>query len=263
MTMIEHEYDPEEYRRKYSEANEEYNYEYDSKGRPATKGAHPAKAQQDLDKMEWTKRQEKERARKHAKLLPKFKKPGTPVTKYHEGIPEMVYNWLTDREVIFTKRLVSAHIGVDESNFRRWLHIYPDLRAAVAQGLAVQEAWLASQMADGMKYSQSMYAVLKNLHGWRETQETTHKLGIGEALALQRDGAKRVNWDRTRPDPLAEQKKQAKAFIDARVVSPSSQSSSESVTSLATDALNVSSSQVDEYPQLSQDQQQSDFPSTI
>lgn len=82
----------------------------------------------------------------------------------------------------------------------------------------MQEAWLATQMAGGMKYSASMYAVLKNLHEWKETQETTHKLGIGEALEQQRTGARRVDWDRSRPDPLAPPSAHDPRIIDAQVI---------------------------------------------
>lgn len=165
--------------------------------------------------MTWQEKEKAERIRKHAKLTPTFKQPskmGAPSKYDNETMPQQVFNMLTEREVIFTKKLVAAHLGVAESTFRLWQSQYQDLSAAVAQGLAVQEAWLASQMADGMKYSTSMYAVLKNLHEWKETQETTHKLGIGEALEQQRNGARRVDWDRSRPDPLAQR------VIDAQVV---------------------------------------------
>lgn len=188
----------------------------DSQGRRISRGAHPAKAQAELDGMHWTERDRIERERKHALLVTNFKRPSHRPSVYEpDTMPERVYAMLTSMEVIFTKKLVAAHLGVDESTFRRWQTIHPDLQAAVAQGLAVQEAWLASQMADGMKYSASMYAVLKNLHEWKETQETTHKLGIGEALEQQAAGAKRVDWDRTRPDPLAATRQRV---IDASVV---------------------------------------------
>lgn len=197
--------------------------ETDSQGRVITRGAHAAKAQRELDQMHWTQREQAERARKHAKLVPVFRKPskmGAP-SKYEDWMADKVFEWLTDREVIFTKKLVAAHLGIGESTLRLWQSQHADLLAAVAQGCAVQEAWLASQMADGMKYSASMYAVLKNLHEWKETVENTHKLGVDEALRLQAQGAKRVDWDRVRPDPLAAKRQQ---IIDAQTVEPRSPS---------------------------------------
>lgn len=146
------------------------------------------------------------RERQKAALAVTFIAPskrGAPVKYDNDTMPQRVFDWLTNREVIFTKKMIAGRLGVDVSTLRVWQSKYNDLSASIAQGLAEQEGWLASQMAGGMKYSASMYAVLKNLHDWKETVENTHKLGIGEALEQQRTGAKRVDWDRSRPDPLA------------------------------------------------------------
>lgn len=146
-------------------------------------------------------------------------KMGRPSEYDNETMPLRVFNWLTNRDVIFTKKMIAGRLGVSESTFRLWCSKHDDLSAAIAQGLAEQEGWLATQMASGMKYSASMYAVLKNLHEWKETQETTHKLSIGEALEQQRTGARRVDWDRSRPDPL-----RPAPVIDAQLVTPPSPS---------------------------------------
>ncbi len=183
------------------------------------RGAHVQKAQAERD--EYRSNQSRiERQRDielHRRLVPAFRPAGGTESKYDASwMPEKVYTLLCDLDLIFTKKLIAGHLGVAESTFRSWQSIYPELSASVAQGLAVQEAWLASQMARGMKYSASMYAVLKNLHEWKETVENTHKLGIGEALEAQKTGARRVDWDRSRPDPLAP------PVIDAQLVPPAS-----------------------------------------
>lgn len=174
------------------------------------RGAHVQKTQQIMDAETGrnlpedtrTHAQRMERARLlalHKRLVPEYKAEGAE-TKYQvEWMPKAVYDMLCDSELINTKKTISAHLGVHESTLRRWQNIYPELGAAVARGLAMQEAWLATQMAGGMKYSASMYAVLKNLHDWKETTENVHKLSIGDAMDQQRDGAKRVDWDRVRP----------------------------------------------------------------
>lgn len=177
----------------------------DSQGRRITRGAHAAKAQHELDTYNWKAEELARRNRQHAYLKHEFKPPskmGRP-SKYDDWMPQQVFDWLTSKDVIFTKKLVAAHLSVDVDTLNKWLAIHEDLRGAVAQGLAVQEAWLASQMADGMKYSASMYAVLKNLHQWKEHVEVDNKLSIGEAMQQQATGAKRIQWDRTMPDPLA------------------------------------------------------------
>lgn len=133
-------------------------------------------------------------------------KMGAP-TKYEDWMPAKVFDLLTNRDVIFTKKMIATRLGITTETLRQWVNIHEDLSAAIAQGLAEQEGWLASIMATGMKYSASTYAVLKNLHDWKEKTEDTHKLSIGEALEQQQQGAKRVDWDRTRPDPLAAAKR--------------------------------------------------------
>lgn len=190
------------------------------------RGAHVQKTQQIIDEGtgrglpedRQTHAQRMERARLlalHKRLVPEYKAEGAESKYQAEWMPKMVYDMLCDAELINTKKTIAAHLNVHESTFRRWQSIYPELGAAVARGIAMQEAWLATQMAGGMKYSASMYAVLKNLHEWKETVENTHKLSPAEALQLQASGAKRVDWDRTRPDPLASKRTQV---IDAQTV---------------------------------------------
>lgn len=189
--------------------------ETDSLGRPITRGNHAAKLQKEVDEelglekenIKRTYHQRQERARLlalHRRLVPEFRPAGGPTPKYDASwMPKRVYDLLSDPELLYTKKIVANHLGVAESTFREWRNIYPELSAAVAQGLANQEAWLGTRMAQGEKYSASIYAVLKNLHDWKEKTEDTFKLDIADALAAQEKGAKRVDWDRTRPDPLA------------------------------------------------------------
>jgi|GEM_PF-7047808 len=153
---------------------------------------------------------ERERSRQlMASLKPSYEQAVRPVGRpalYTEDMPRIVYDLFTRFDAVLTKKAIAAHLGVDESTMRRWKEEYPELKAAITQGMAIQETFLTSKMADGIKYSQSLFAVLGNLHGWSSKVENSHKLGIDEALRLQAAGAKRVDWDRSRPDPLAQQK---------------------------------------------------------
>lgn len=122
-------------------------------------------------------------------------KRGAP-TKYTEDMPDRVYHLLARTDIIFTKKLVAGHLGISRETFNQWQHTYSSLSDAVAQGLAVQEAYLANLMARGMKYSQSLYAVLKNLHDWKDKTEETHLVDFKEAMKRQAESAKRVVWDK-------------------------------------------------------------------
>lgn len=195
--------------------DEQEGQETDRLGRAVTRGSHAAKLQKEVDEalglekeqLRRTYAQRVERARLlalHKQLVPEYRPPNKAESGYDASwMPKKVYDLLSDPELLYTKKVVAGHLGVSESTFREWRAIHPELSAAVAQGLANQEAWLGTRMAQGEKYAASIYAVLKNLHDWKEKTEETHKLSIGEALEAQSTGAKRVDWDRVRPDPLA------------------------------------------------------------
>lgn len=137
-------------------------------------------------------------------IVPEFIPPskmGAP-TKYTEDMPQRVYDMLSNTTVMFTQKLVAAHLHINVSTLKEWKSVNPDLSSAIAQGLAVQEAWLATLMAGGMKYSASIYAVLKNLHDWSDKIESRTTLDLTEAIRKQASGAKRVQWDKAQPDTL-------------------------------------------------------------
>lgn len=157
--------------------------------------------------------EEREKARQaalRAVLAPKFTAPskmGRPTVYDNETMPNRVYDMLSRTDVIFTQKLVAAHLSVNVSTLKDWKGIYPDLAAAIAQGLAVQEAYLGTLMAGGMKYSASVYAVLKNLHDWSDKIDQRTTVDLTEAIRKQAMGAKRVAWDKALPDPIGEAKR--------------------------------------------------------
>lgn len=126
-------------------------------------------------------------------------KMGAP-TKYENWMPQAVFEMLSNPHVIFTKKLVCGHLGTNTTTFAVWREKYSDLAEAVAQGIALQESYLASKMADGLKYSQSLYAVLKNLHDWRDKVDETHRFDFRDAMKRAASSAKRVDWDRDSAD---------------------------------------------------------------
>lgn len=145
------------------------------------------------------------RARQEYALRHKFIPPsklGAPV-KYTDDMPMRIYDMLSHRDVIFTQKMIASRLYVGVATLKEWKHIYPDLAAAVAQGLAEQEGWLATLMAGGIKYSQSVYAVLKNLHDWSDKIEQRTTLDLTDAIRKQALGAKRVQWDKARPAQVA------------------------------------------------------------
>lgn len=143
---------------------------------------------------------ERERNRRlMVSLKPTYEQAVRPVGRpalYTEDMPRIVYELFTRFDAVLTKKAIAAHLGVDESTLRRWREEHPELKAAITQGMAVQETYLASKMADGLKYSQSLYAVLKNLHMWSDRTEETDVVDLREAMLRQSQSAKRVIWDK-------------------------------------------------------------------
>lgn len=184
---------------------EETQYERTGK---AARGDHTGKAHQ---AMESAPTQELAWSKKAGDILRcEFKPPskmGAP-TKYTDDMPQRVFDMLARNDgIIFTKKAVAAHLGINVSTLTEWRQAKPDLSAAIAQGCAVQESWMASQMAGGLKYSQSLFAVLVNLHSWTMKTEESHVVDFREAMYKASHAAKRVNWDRKAP-----------AVIDAQTV---------------------------------------------
>ena len=131
-------------------------------------------------------------------LTPRFHSHGSPEIKYTDDVPERIFQMLARQDgILFTKKLVAAHLGIHRDTLHQWEKTYPRVSDAIAQGLAVQEAYLANLMSGGMKYSASVYAVLKNLHDWRDKTDETHRVvDFREAMKRASQGAKRVDWDK-------------------------------------------------------------------
>ena len=123
---------------------------------------------------------------------------------YTPDVPGLAYSiYANAQKIIVTKKGLARRLGVGETTFYEWMKKQPLLAEAVRAGEALQEERLASRMASGIKYPQSIFAVLKNLHKWTDKVEETHKLDFREALQQQQAQAKRVQWDKAMPAPLA------------------------------------------------------------
>src|SRR5579864_6592510 len=97
----------------------------------------------------------------------RIRKMGRLVKYDNDSMPSRVFEMFSNQNIIFTKRLVAAHLGIAESTFYEWIHTYPDLSEAVAQGMAVQECLLINLMIH-TQYYQGIYTLLKVLHGWSD-----------------------------------------------------------------------------------------------
>lgn len=114
--------------------------------------------------------------------------------------PEFVYSvYYNATNTTVTKVGLCRRLGIDETTLYDWIKHKPLLGAAVRAGEALQEERLASRMAEGIKYPQSMFAVLKNLHHWTDRTEEKLTMDISEAMKQQSESARRVQWDRARP----------------------------------------------------------------
>lgn len=133
-----------------------------------------------------------------------------------EGIvstPETVYTWYAQAQrVVITKKGIARRLGISENSLHEWIKDKPLLGLAIRAGEAIQEERLASRMASGIKYPQSIFAVLKNLHHWTDKVEETHILDFAEALRRAQQAATRVQWDKAMPPTLA-----APPIIDAAI----------------------------------------------
>lgn len=133
-------------------------------------------------------------------------KMGRPPKYDGSWMPAQAYAWLCNRDVIFTQKMIATRFRVSVTTLIEWRNVYPDLAEAIAQGLAEQEGWLAAMMAGGIKYSQSVYAVLKNLHDWSDKIDQRTTVDLTEAIRRQSQAAERVQWDRALPSPLPQRK---------------------------------------------------------
>lgn len=106
-------------------------------------------------------------------------------------------------KVIVTKKGIARRLGISEATLYDWIKQQRHVARAVRAGEDLQEERLASRMASGIKYPQSIFAVLKNLHHWTDKVEETHKIDFQDALAQAQQQAKRVQWDRALPSGSA------------------------------------------------------------
>lgn len=119
--------------------------------------------------------------------------------KYEDWMPERAFAILTDPTIVAPKSFTAVCLGVSRSCLDRWYKddTKPAFRDAIAAGVAVQEAQLATMMRGGFKYSNNLFAILKNLHDWRErTEETQVKIDVAGIIKAIEGGAPSVDWDR-------------------------------------------------------------------
>lgn len=130
----------------------------------------------------------------------KFEPRGGRPTDYREDMPDKVFELLTDRSgAVWTRKAIAAYFDIDESTLYDWIKRHPRFAKAFARGLALQEAFFASRLADGMRFGNSLIFALKNLHKWTDRHEETLKVDIRDALKKAATSAKRVQWDKTKP----------------------------------------------------------------
>lgn len=142
-----------------------------------------------------------------------------------EGIvstPELCYTFYAQaRHVVITKKGVARRLGITEQTLHGWIKDKKLLELAIRAGESVQEERLASRMASGIKYPQSIFAVLKNLHHWADKIDETHHLPFLEALQKAQQQAKRVQWDKALPAQLPHGAPIPVQVIDAQPVDAS------------------------------------------
>ena len=121
-------------------------------------------------------------------------------TKYEDAwMPDKAYEILTDPTIVAPKAYVSACLGVSRNTLDQWIKddTKPALQDSIAWGIAVQEAQLATMMRGGFKYSNNLFAILKNLHDWKDrTEETQVKIDVASIIKEIETGAPHVDWDR-------------------------------------------------------------------
>lgn len=122
-------------------------------------------------------------------------------TKYNERLAPFAFAILTDFRVVATMGYVAALLGISRSTLYEWMKLYPDMKAAIDTGKAVQECWLATCLVNGCGDPQGIFILLCNLHGWRRNGRRSEdaRSSLREALETQATGARRVQWDRVMP----------------------------------------------------------------
>jgi hypothetical protein len=127
---------------------------------------------------------------------------GRNVIKYRENeddpeqdYPSIAFRLWTDMRVLHTFASVCALIGVVESTGYEWMKHHERFRLAVEMGKKLQEHFQASRMAQGVMYPTSLIFTMKNVHGWADRIENTHKVSIAAVIADVEAKAKPVDWD--------------------------------------------------------------------
>jgi hypothetical protein len=153
---------------------------------------------------------------------------GRPQTYDSSWMPQKAFEILSDASIVAPKAYVAACLGVDVKTLYRWADdtTKPEFCQAIAWGVAVQEAQLATMMRGGFKYSNNLFAILKNLHDWKDrTEETQVKIDVAGIVRAVESGAPRVDWDREQviDAEIVDAKASAEADTRALSVLPSEQ----------------------------------------
>jgi len=119
--------------------------------------------------------------------------------KYEDWMADKAFAILTDPTIVAPKSFTAVCLGVSRATLNRWCKddTKDAFGDAIACGVAVQEAQLATMMRGGFKYSNNLFAILKNLHDWKDrTEETQVKIDVAGIIKEIETGAPHVDWDR-------------------------------------------------------------------
>lgn len=118
-------------------------------------------------------------------------------TKYHADMPELAFNILTDRRVIASVGYVAAMLGVSRSTLYELGKWYPPLREAIQAGRSLQESWLASILARGIRNPQGLMLIMMRYHGWKhDPKPERQSFSIAELIAKNATNNAPVDWER-------------------------------------------------------------------
>ena len=104
--------------------------------------------------------------------------------KYHTQMPMMAFELLNDATQVQTMGSLAMHLGLSRQGLWDAMEREPQLKRAIELGKSAQEVRFAQRLAiDGMKYSQGLIFVLKNLHGWTDKMETKTEITLSKQVS--------------------------------------------------------------------------------
>ena len=116
-------------------------------------------------------------------------------TKYHEGIPELAFRFLSDPEHCHSKESCAYALGINPETLYAWLKKHKAFSNAVHAGIRQQEENYATNLANGqVKYSQGLMFVMKNRHKWADKIEHKTEHTISDVVKSTEDTAKPIEW---------------------------------------------------------------------